>query len=226
MGHQGTMAAPFSRRTETVASQISLTAAASENIEQHHPRVSSSLLHPTVFSHVCSHCNMFKLFGFRTSLQGVFCGIRSCPWHDLGLYMAVRCRLGSSHCHWHFLGMDASSLSTPQHSSALRSHGCAMLRPFRHSARFAILVFGAGHPAINYLLLLAIADDALGMARHSETHETRKENRMTTHRVQNYTNINSMHFALNMWTTQYCELGKLGSRIDDVAVQKWRPSLR
>ena len=30
--------------------------------------------------------------------------------------------------------------------------------------RFAILVFGAGHPAINYLLLLAIADDALGMA--------------------------------------------------------------
>lgn len=29
---------------------------------------------------------------------------------------------------------------------------------------FAILVFGAGHPAINYLLLLAIADDALGMA--------------------------------------------------------------
>ena len=30
--------------------------------------------------------------------------------------------------------------------------------------RFAILIFGAGHPAINYLLLLAIADDALGMA--------------------------------------------------------------
>lgn len=29
---------------------------------------------------------------------------------------------------------------------------------------FAIQVFGAGHPAINYLLLLAIADDALGMA--------------------------------------------------------------
>eukprot|EP00439_Symbiodinium_sp_Y106_P070676 s46_g12.t1 len=29
---------------------------------------------------------------------------------------------------------------------------------------FAILIFGAGHPAINYLLLLAIADDALGMA--------------------------------------------------------------
>ncbi|CAJ1335344.1 unnamed protein product [Effrenium voratum] len=28
---------------------------------------------------------------------------------------------------------------------------------------FAILIFGAGHPAINYLLLLAIADDALGM---------------------------------------------------------------
>lgn len=125
MGHQGTMAAPFSRRTETVASQISLTAAASENIEQHHPRVSSSLLHPTVFSHVCSHCNMFKLFGFRTSLQGVFCGIRSCPWHDLGLYMAVRCRLGSSHCHWHFLGMDASSLSTPQHSDRMAAPCCA-----------------------------------------------------------------------------------------------------
>ena len=31
-------------------------------------------------------------------------------------------------------------------------------------SRFAILVFGPGHPAINYLLLLAIADDALGMA--------------------------------------------------------------
>lgn len=26
------------------------------------------------------------------------------------------------------------------------------------------MVFGPGHPAINYLLLLAIADDALGMA--------------------------------------------------------------
>ena len=82
-------------------------------------------LHPTVFSHVCSHCNMFKLFGFRTSLQGVFCGIRSCPWHDLGLYMAVRCRLGSSHCHWHFLGMDASSLSTPQHSDRMAAPCCA-----------------------------------------------------------------------------------------------------
>jgi len=29
---------------------------------------------------------------------------------------------------------------------------------------FAILIFGAGHPAINFLLLLAIVDDALGMA--------------------------------------------------------------
>jgi len=29
---------------------------------------------------------------------------------------------------------------------------------------FALLIFGAGHPAINFLLLLAIADDALGMA--------------------------------------------------------------
>lgn len=29
---------------------------------------------------------------------------------------------------------------------------------------FALLIFGAGHPAINFLLLLAIVDDALGMA--------------------------------------------------------------
>jgi len=86
--------------------------------------------------------------------------------------------------------MDASSLSTPK--STPKSTQIAWSQRHAapissHRARFAILVFGAGHPAINYLLLLAIADDALGMARHSET---RKENRMT-HRVQNYTNINT-----------------------------------
>ena len=135
MGHQGTMAAPFSRRTETVASQISLTAAASENIEQHHPRVSPSLLYPTVFSHVCSHCNMFKLFGFRISLQGVFCGIRSCPWHDLGLYM---CAVGwgvPTATDISLAWMPAASALQRALQRALRSHGhSAMLRPFRHIA--------------------------------------------------------------------------------------------
>ena len=44
----------------------------------------------------------------------------------------------------------------------------ASFSPGPFSTRFAILIFGAGHPAINYLLLLAIADDALGMAAASD----------------------------------------------------------
>ena len=86
--------------------------------------------------------------------------------------------------------------------------------------RFAILVFGAGHPAINYLLLLAIADDALGMARQTDrnTHCMKYvQHRMTlTHleRVQINTNITHMPHALGWKHVNYCEVGKLGSRLE------------
>jgi len=32
------------------------------------------------------------------------------------------------------------------------------------------VVFGDGHPAIDFLLLLAVADDAIGMVRKNEIH--------------------------------------------------------
>ena len=100
-------------------------------------------------------------------------GIRSCGIQlhesDLGL-----CAVGwgvptATDISLAWMPAASALLSTPQHSSALRLiwH---FAQHFVNTARFAILVFGAGHPAINYLLLLAIADDALGMARPTETY--------------------------------------------------------
>ena len=89
-------------------------------------------------------------------------------------------RLGSSHGHGYFPRLDVPCRNTVlvprrrQGSKGLRfvaslafaSYGAEVV-----STRFAILIFGAGHPAINYLLLLAIADDALGMAGVSQKTE-------------------------------------------------------
>ena len=90
-----------------------------------------------------------------------------CVWIKLWMFCRVvlevsnallTLRLGSSHSHRYLVGMDADTW-------ALEPTRHATLSTLSRKLRFAIQVFGAGHPAINYLLLLAIADDALGMAR-------------------------------------------------------------
>mmetsp|Transcript_87200 Transcript_87200/g.255212 ORF Transcript_87200/g.255212 Transcript_87200/m.255212 type:complete len:631 (-) Transcript_87200:31-1923(-) len=48
-------------------------------------------------------------------------------------------------------------------SSLLRGWGVPTATDISLAWMFALLVFGAGHPAINFLLLLAIVDDALGV---------------------------------------------------------------
>jgi len=49
-------------------------------------------------------------------------------------------------------------------STLIKGWGVPIATDISLAWMFALLIFGAGHPAINFLLLLAIVDDAIGMA--------------------------------------------------------------
>ncbi len=138
------------RNTETVASETSSMVWISKHRRCWHHKGHMTPWHPTAQRPATG--DFFFFFGVWIKLW-MFCRVVLDVSNAL-----LTLRLGSSHSHRYLVGMDADTW-------ALEPTRHATLSTLSRKLRFAIQVFGAGHPAINYLLLLAIADDALGMAR-------------------------------------------------------------
>lgn len=96
-------------------------------------------------------------------------------FYETGLFDGMLCEVdtGGGEDHRRLAGNSTYNDTHATHEEAYRDCGLAdfingwgvpTATDISLAWMFAILVFGAGHPAINYLLLLAIADDALGMA--------------------------------------------------------------
>lgn len=86
---------------------------------------------------------------------------------SVGMFDGMMCQsLAKSDDHRRLAGGGAVKLGPPEpcdKAALIKGWGVPTATDISLAWMFALLIFGAGHPAINFLLLLAIVDDALGM---------------------------------------------------------------